>query len=398
MTILVINCGSSSVKLALFDGDESTPLATGMVDRIGTPGISGSYRAGGQPRRDFSCAPGGDHAAALDAALAAMRADPALAGCTIGAIGHRVVHGGQRFSAPVRVDDDVLTAVRELAPLAPVHAIPNALGIEAATRLFPGVPQVAVFDTAFHQTIPEHVFRYAIPEALYREHRIRRYGFHGTSHAFVAAEAIRILELDPAGSRLLTAHLGNGCSATAVLGGKSVDTSMGLTPLEGLVMGTRSGNVDPNLHHYLAREAGMSLEEITDLLNARSGLLGLSGISNDLRTVTERSHAGDAAARLAIEVFCYRLARELAGLVAALAGPPQALVFTGGIGENSTLVRAMTLAHLGAFGFECDPLRNDAAAAGGIVTKADSKGPVAIVVPTNEEFAIARATRDLAFA
>lgn len=172
---------------------------------------------------------------------------------------------------------------------------------------------------------------------------------------------------------------------------------MGLTPLEGLVMGTRSGNVDPNLHHYLAREAGMSLEEITDLLNARSGLLGLSGISNDLRTVTERYHAGDAAARLAIEVFCYRLARELAGLVAALAGPPQALVFTGGIGENSTLVRAMTLGHLAGFGFECDPLRNEAAAAGGIITKADSKGPVALVVPTNEEFAISRATRELAF-
>lgn len=395
MLILVINCGSSSVKLALFRDEDSVPLATGIVDRIGTLEIAGSYRVGNGPRLGISCPQGGDHTAALDAVLSAMGEDSGMRGLRIDAVGHRVVHGGQRFSEPVRVDDGVLSEIRGLAPLAPVHAMPNALGIEAATRLFPEVPQVAVFDTAFHQTMPPHVFRYAIPEEYYQRYRVRRYGFHGTSHAFVAGEAVRMLGLDPASSRILTAHLGNGCSATAVLGGCSVDTSMGLTPLEGLVMGTRSGNVDPNLHNYLARETGMSLEEITDLLNLRSGLAGLSGISNDLRTIAERYHEGHAAAQLAVDVFCFRLARELAGLTAALGGVPQALVFTGGIGENSVLVRELTLAHLGVFGFELDPQLNDGASPGGIITRDGSSGPVAMVIPTNEEFAIARATRQL---
>ncbi len=395
MLVLVINCGSSSVKLALFRDDDTLPSATAVVDRIGTAEISGSYRIGNGPRLGIACSRGGDHAAALDAALSAMGEDPGMEIASIDAVGHRVVHGGQRFSEPTRVDDRVLAEICGLAPLAPVHAIPNTLGIEAATRLFPEVPQVAVFDTAFHQSIPPHVFRYAIPEEYYQRYGIRRYGFHGTSHAFVADEAVRVLGLDPAISRILTAHLGNGCSATAVLGGRSVDTSMGLTPLEGLVMGTRSGNVDPSLHNFLAREAGMSLEEITDLLNLKSGLAGLSGISNDMRTIAEKYREGHAAAQLAVEVFCFRLARELAGLTAALGGMPEALVFTGGIGENSMLVRELTLGHLGAFGFELDPERNVTAASGGIITRDGSPGPLAMVIPTNEEFAIARATRQL---
>lgn len=395
MFILVINCGSSSAKLAWFRDEDPTPLATALVDRIGSQEMAGSFVAEGKPRQRIVCAPGGDHTAALDAAFTAVGAELGLKTEEIGAIGHRVVHGGQKFSAPVRVDAEVLATIRGLAPLAPVHAIPNALGIEAALRIFPGVPQVAVFDTAFHQTIPPHVFRYAIPGEYYERYQVRRYGFHGTSHQYVSGEAVRVLGLPPTTARILSAHLGNGCSATAVLGGHSVDTSMGLTPLEGLMMGTRSGNVDPNLHNYLFREADMTLEQTTDMLNLRSGLLGLSGISNDMRTVTEKFHEGNPDARLAIEVFCYRLARELAGLTAALGGPPHALVFTGGIGENSPLVREMTLSHLGAFGFECDAARNAGAGNGDILTRRDSKGPIAIVIATNEEFAIARATHDL---
>jgi acetate kinase len=396
MHILVINCGSSSVKLALFENDYPTAIATATVDRIGSEAIDGSYKIGNGPRHHIQCPTNGDHAAALDATLSALRAEPTLENLTVSAVGHRIVHGGQKFSAPVLVDNHVLTAIRDLAPLAPVHAIPNALGIEAAIRLFPGVPQVAVFDTAFHQSIAPQVYRYAIPNELYQRYQIRRYGFHGTSHAYVAGEAARRLDLDLKNSRLLSAHLGNGCSATAVLNGESVDTTMGLTPLEGLVMGTRSGNVDPNLHSYLAHEAGLSLDEVTDILNRKSGLTGLSGISNDLRILTQKFDEGCEAAILAVEVFCFRLARELAGLTIALKGLPDALIFTGGIGENSCLVRAKTLTHLTAFGFALDPELNQTAGAdsNGIIT---SSSPTAIVVPTNEEFAIARSTAALCF-
>ncbi|MFC7338688.1 acetate/propionate family kinase [Haloferula chungangensis] len=395
MLTLIINCGSSSVKLALFERDRSEPVATAMVDRVATDAIEGSYRIGDGPRQALSCPAYGDHAAALDAALSGLRSEPALHDLRVSAVGHRIVHGGQKFSAPALVDPEVLAEIRALAPLAPVHAIPNALGIEAATRLFPGVPQVAVFDTAFHQSIAPEVYRYAIPDDLYERFQIRRYGFHGTSHAYVAEEAARRLGLDFKNCRLISAHLGNGCSATAVLNGESVDTSMGLTPLEGLVMGTRSGNVDPNLHNFLAQQAGLSLDEITDLLNRKSGLTGLSGISNDLRVLTDEYHAGNKSAKLAVDVFCFRLARELAGLTVALGGMPDALIFTGGIGENSCLVRGLTLSHLSAFNFELDPERNKTAGAdtNGIISS--GSGPTAIVVPTNEEFAIAHATAAL---
>lgn len=391
MLILIINCGSSSVKLALFQQGNPIPVATGMVDRIGTESISGSYRIGSDPSQEIHCQGHGDHAAALDAALGSLRADPSLKNFEVGAVGHRVVHGGQKFSVPALVTAEVLVAIRDLAPLAPVHAIPNALGIEAAIRLFPGVPQVAVFDTAFHQTIAPQVYRYAIPDEFYQRYQIRRYGFHGTSHAYVAEEAARRLNLDLKNSKLLSAHLGNGCSATAILNGESVDTSMGLTPLEGLVMGTRSGNVDPNLHSYLSKVAGLTLDEITDILNQKSGLIGLSGISNDLRTLTKKYHEGSEAARLAIDVFCFRLARELAGLTVALSGAPDALIFTGGIGENSCLVREKTLNHLTVLGFKIDPAlnQNGGAENNGIIT---TTSPTAIVIATNEEFAIARAT------
>lgn len=392
MAVLVINCGSSSVKFALFAASDPQPAAHGIVERLNSPDARGVMHLAGDGYVDLAVDSPGDHTAALRAAIDALRAQPGLEPVT--AIGHRTVHGGQRFSKPVLIDADVLASIRLLAPLAPSHNIPNALGIEAASAVFPGIPQVAVFDTAFHQTIAPKVFRYAIPDELYREHDVRRYGFHGTSHAYVAAQAAKVLSL-PEKHRLLTAHLGNGCSATAVLNGKSVDTSMGLTPLEGLVMGTRSGNVDPNLHAFLHRQTGMSLQEITDLLNQKSGLVGLAGIS-DMRQLAAADAEGDPAARLAIEVFSFRLARELAALCAALGGPPDALVFTGGIGENSAMIRRETVDQLGVLGLKLDEAANleHGRTSAGRISPHGTK-PTVLVIPTNEEFAIASATREV---
>ena len=391
MAILVINCGSSSVKFALFPDHGPTPLAHGVIERLNSPEAEGWLEVAEEGSTSLAIASPADHQAALAAALSAIRARPDLEAIT--AIGHRVVHGGQRFSKPMVIDANVISGIRELAPLAPSHAIPNALGIEAASALFPDTPQVAVFDTAFHQTIEPRVFRYAIPESFYREQQVRRYGFHGTSHAWVAARAAEILELPGDQHRLLTAHLGNGCSATAILNGRSVDTSMGLTPLEGLVMGSRSGNVDPNLHAYLHRQTGMSLQEITDMLNHRSGLAGLSGVG-DLRRISELDAQGDPAARLAIEIFTFRLARELAGLCVSLGGPPDALVFTGGIGENSAMVRRETVAQLGVLGLHLDESANllHGRETRGRISHPDVR-PAVWVIPTNEELAIATATR-----
>ncbi|GAA5484440.1 acetate/propionate family kinase [Haloferula sargassicola] len=392
MAVLVINCGSSSVKFALFAADDPQPAAHGIVERLNSPDARGKMHLAGDGYVDLAVDAPGDHTAALRSAIDALRAQPGLEPVT--AIGHRTVHGGQRFSKPVLIDADVLASIRLLAPLAPSHNIPNALGIEAASAVFPGIPQVAVFDTAFHQSIAPKVYRYAIPDELYREHDVRRYGFHGTSHAYVAAKAAHALGL-PEKHRLLTAHLGNGCSATAVLDGKSVDTTMGLTPLEGLVMGTRSGNVDPNLHAFLHRQTGMSLQEITDLLNQKSGLTGLAGIS-DMRQLAEAEAAGDPAARLAIDVFTFRLARELCGLCAALGGPPDALVFTGGIGENSAMIRRETVAQLGVLGLKLDQAANleHGRTTAGRISPHGTK-PAVLVIPTNEEFAIATATREV---
>lgn len=392
MAVLVINCGSSSVKFALFAASDPQPAAHGIVERLNSPDARGVMHLAGDGYVDLAVDRPGDHTAALRAAIDALRAQPGLEPVT--AIGHRTVHGGQRFSKPVLIDSDVLASIRLLAPLAPSHNIPNALGIEAASAVFPGIPQVAVFDTAFHQTIAPKVFRYAIPDELYREHDVRRYGFHGTSHAYVATKAAKVLGL-PEKHRLLTAHLGNGCSATAVLDGRSVDTTMGLTPLEGLVMGTRSGNVDPNLHAFLHRQTGMSLQEITDLLNQKSGLVGLAGIS-DMRQLAAADAEGDPAARLAIEVFSFRLARELAALCAALGGPPDALVFTGGIGENSAMIRRETVDQLGVLGLKLDEAANleHGRTTAGRISPHGTK-PTVLVIPTNEEFAIASATREV---
>ncbi|KEF35766.1 acetate kinase [Deinococcus sp. RL] len=391
MWTLVVNCGSSSLKFALLDPATGETALAGLAERLGTEAASVRVDRGGE-RRTVPLA-GGGYPEAFGAVLAELEA-LGLRG-EVGAVGHRVVHGGERFSAPALLTPEVLEAVRACVPLAPLHNPANIAGIEAAQSAFGDVPHVAVFDTAFHQTMPEVAYRYAVPESWYRQHGVRRYGFHGTSHAFVAGEAARLLGRPLEDLCLVTAHLGNGASVCAVAGGRSMDSSMGLTPLEGLVMGTRSGDVDPGLHDYVARQAGLSLTQVTAALNKESGLLGLSGLSNDMRELEEAAGRGHPGARLALEVFVYRLAGAVARMAVAL-GRLDGLVFTGGIGENSAAVRSATLERLGLLGFRLDPQANARAVRGqgGLVTAPGSQPP-ALVVNTNEEWMIARETQRL---
>ena len=384
--VVVLNAGSSSLKYQVVDGASGETAATGLVERIGGDGHLRHTAGDGTHEQDVSVP---DHAAALAAAQQALRdhgpdldAEPPVA------IGHRVVHGGARFSEPVLVDDRVLQAVRDLAPLAPLHNPANLEGIETALRAFPDVPQVAVFDTAFHQTLPPHAHTYAVPREWRERHRVRRYGFHGTSFAFVSRRACEVLGSDPGDTNLVVLHLGNGASACAVEGGRSVDTSMGLSPLEGLVMGTRPGDLDPALGAYLSRAAGLDATAYDKALNHESGLKGLTGIA-DLREVEQRRESGDADAALAFDVMVYRL-RKYVGAYAAALGRVDAIVFTGGIGEHSAAVRAAVLGRLDVLGVELDTAANDDGPAERVVTTPGSR-VVGLVVPTNEELEIARA-------
>jgi acetate kinase len=384
--VLVLNSGSSSVKFALLRPGTGERVLGGLAEKVGTP--DAVLRIGQHPGQPL---PEGSHHAViariLDHLDDAGHAD--LAGA-----GHRVVHGGERFRASVLVDDEVIAAIRSFEQLAPLHNPANLAGIEAVSAIRPGLPQVAVFDTAFHQSMPAAAFRYAVPGEWYTRYAVRRYGFHGTSHRFVSERAAALLGRPPGQLRLVTAHLGNGCSAAAIRDGVSVDTTMGLTPLEGLVMGTRSGDVDPGLVGYLAERTGQTAAELTGALNKRSGLLGLSGTSNDMRTVQEAAARGDERARLALDVFVHRLARAIAGLVPSLERL-DALVFTGGIGENSALVRGLVLARLGFLGLTEDAEANagHGRSTGGRISR---PGPaVALVVPTDEELMIARDTARL---
>jgi acetate kinase len=315
-----------------------------------------------------------------------------LEGRVPGAVGHRIVHGGEHFTQAALIDDSVIEAIETTAALAPLHNPTNLAGIAATRKVFPDLPQVAVFDTAFHQTLPPRAYRYALPEALYTEHGIRRYGFHGTSHAFVSQRAGELSSRGAGG--WLTAHLGNGCSTSAVWNNQSLDTSMGLTPLEGLVMGTRSGDVDPGLHAHLHRQLGWSVEEIDNVLNKQSGLLGLSGLTNDMREVEDQAVAGHPGAKLALDVFCYRIAKSLAALSCALP-KLDGVIFTGGIGENSPIVRREVLALLPHFGFSLDEAANEATIRGkeGKLDSAGHQGPEVWVIPTDEEGRIAMETR-----
>ena len=380
--MLVLNAGSSSLKVALVDPATGERSSSALGERLGTPEARLTQDGA---TRDL---PRAGHEEVLAAVMDGLDTAGLLG------VGHRVVHGGERFSASVLVDDDVLAAVEEVSPLAPLHNPPGLATIAAARALLPDLPHVAVFDTAFHATVPPAAHRYAVPQEWYERYGVRRYGFHGTSHRYVSARAAELLGRPPADTRVVVAHLGNGCSATAVRDGVSVDTTMGLTPLEGLVMGTRSGDVDPGLFSYLGRVAGLDADAVTAALNGRSGLLGLSGTSNDMRTVEEAAAAGDERAELALDVFTARLAKA----VAALAVPLErldALVFTGGIGEHSAAVRRRTLARLAVLGLAEDPAANarDGRDTDGRVS---APGPtVALVVPTDEELMIARDTAAL---
>jgi acetate kinase len=401
--VLVLNSGSATVKFALIDPRTGQRVLGGQAEQAGTPDAvlhvqpgdgdpvterltDGSYPAviarilGRLPESRSGSGSGSDSGSG---------AGPGLAG-----VGHRVVHGGERFTASALVDDEVIAAIRSFSHLAPLHNPANLAGIEAVRAVRPDLPQVAVFDTAFHQTMPPRAFRYAVPEEWYTRYGVRRYGFHGTSHRYVSERAAALLGRPPGELRLVTAHLGNGCSLAAVRDGVSVDTTMGLTPLEGLVMGTRSGDVDPGVFGYLAAQAGLTVGQLTDTLNTASGLAGLSGVGNDMRTVQSAAAGGNERARLAFEVFVHRLAKAVAGMVVSLERL-DALVFTGGIGEHSAQVRSLVLARLAFLGLAEDPEANarHGRATGGRISP---DGPVlAMVVPTDEELMIARDTARL---
>jgi acetate kinase len=391
--VLVINTGSSTIKYRLLEvGDgEGEVLASGLLDRIGDDGSKLVHRAAGREELVVE-EPAADHEAGFRRVLEAFEQTGVPA--DLAAVGHRVVHGGVRFDGPVLVDDDVLAAIRELTPLAPLHNPSNALGIEVARRLYPDLPQVAVFDTAFHRTMPARAYRYALPRELADRHGIRRFGFHGTSHQYVSRRAAEHLGRPIEDLALVTLHLGNGASAAAVAGGRCIDTSMGLTPLAGLVMGTRSGDIDPAVVFHLYREAGMDLDEIETLLTRRSGLLGLAG-AGDVREVRARIAAGDADAAEALDIFCYRV-RSYLGAYAAALGRVDAIVFTAGIGENDPEIRAGVCAGLEGYGVCVDPDRNTAPGAGARAVSAPGSPVAVLVVPTDEELEIARQTLDLA--
>jgi acetate kinase len=388
MSVLVLNCGSSSLKFALVDPLSRATLLSGLAERLFEPEPSLTVR---DAEKTVTKLDAQGHEAALQGILKALETRGVF---DISSVGHRVVHGGERFKTAVRITPEVLEGIEACVPLAPLHNPANLLGVHGAMKAFPNLSHVAVFDTAFHQTMPERAYRYAIPNHLYLEHGVRRYGFHGTSHQFVTAQAAKILGVPLERSAFVSAHLGNGCSLAAVLNGRSVDTSMGLTPLEGLVMGTRSGDVDPGLHGFLGTQLGWNLEKITNVLNRESGLLGLSGLSNDCRELQEAAQNGHEGAQLALEVFCYRLAKGIAAMSVAL-GKLDALIFTGGIGENSVFVRAKTLESLGVLGLHLDAPRN-ALAVGGKSGKISEDGrTVALVVPTNEELMISLETQEV---
>lgn len=378
--ILVLNSGSSSVKYRLFDKrEEGRVLASGLIERIGEPSAGA----------DEPALP--DHRAAIAEIVRRLRDSGAFRGeDALYAIGHRVVHGGESFSAAAAVDDKVIEAIREAVPLAPLHNPPNLLGIEICRELWPEVPQVAVFDTAFHQTMAPEAYRYALPEALYREYRIRRYGFHGTSFAYLTRRVADYLGRPPESLNMIALHLGNGASACAIAGGRSVDTSMGLTPLSGLMMGTRCGDLDPGVVLHLLEEAQRPLAEVGDWLNRQSGLKGVAG-SNDMRDVLERAEGGEKSARLAVAMYCRRIKHYIGAYLAVL-GRVDALVFSGGIGEHAAPIRRGICEGLEHFGMVLDPSANQSPGGDVAEIQAPGAGLKILVVPTDEELEIARQT------
>jgi len=394
MKVLVLNCGSSSIKYQLFVMPARTLLAKGMIERIGDARAAIIHQdEHGKQQQAIDTA---NHDEAVAAILGKLMNSPSAspeAGVAIDAVGHRVVHGGEEFTGSVLINDAVLASIEKMAGLAPLHNPPNLAGIRGAMHALPNAPQVACFDTAFHATIPAVAYTYALPYELYEKLGVRRYGFHGTSHRYVARRAAAILGRDKYGINCITCHLGNGSSMAAVRDGRSVDTSMGLTPLEGLVMGTRCGDIDPAILFYLA-ENGYTVAQLNDLCNKKSGVLGISGSSNDMRTLVEEAAAGHERAQLAIDIFCYRIKKYIGAYSAAL-GRVDALVFTGGIGENAVVLREQICANLASLGIRVDPQKNESAVGKEARIDAEDGGVAVLVIPTDEEGAIAADTYQL---
>ena len=391
MNVLVINCGSSSLKFQLINSDTEAVLAKGLCERIGIDGRLTYQPAGGEKTTEDKAMP--THTEAIQIVIDALTdAERGVVGSLeeIGAVGHRVVHGGEKFATSTVITDEVFKAIEECNDLAPLHNPANLIGIAACQKLMPGTPMVAVFDTAFHQTMPEKAYMYGLPYEYYEDYKVRRYGFHGTSHSFVSKRTAEILGKDYSDLKTIVCHLGNGASICAVLNGKSVDTSMGLTPLEGLVMGTRSGDIDPAILEFLAKKEGMNITELMNMLNKKSGVQGVSGVSSDFRDLAAAAKDGNKRAQIAIDVFAYRVAKYVGSYAAAMNGV-DAIAFTAGIGENDSAMRAKVCEYLGYLGITIDAEANAKRGEEMIISTADSNVKV-LVVPTNEELAIARET------
>ena len=391
MKVLVINCGSSSLKYQLINSDTEAVLAKGLCERIGIDGRLVYQKAGCDKEVTEAAMP--THKEAIQMVLDALTNEKtgAIASLEeVEAIGHRVVHGGEKFACSAVITDEMIAAVTECNDLAPLHNPANLIGINVCSVLMPGVPQVGVIDTAFQQTMPPKAFLYGVPVKYYKDYQVRKFGFHGTSHSFVSKRAIEFLGLDPENSKVIVCHLGNGSSISAVVNGKCVDTTMGLTPLDGVVMGTRSGAIDPGAMEYIAKKEGLDLAGIMNVLNKKSGLLGLSGVSSDMRDLEAAAEAGNEDAKNATEVLCYSIAKYVGSYVAAMNGV-DAIVFTAGIGENDKNTRKEVCSYLGYLGIALDEEANATRGQEIVISTADSKVKVA-VIPTNEELAICRET------
>ena len=393
MNILVINCGSSSLKFQLIDSKSEQVIAKGLCERIGIEGSRIVYQKPGMDKK-ITQEPMEDHKVAIRMVIDALTdAEMGVVSSLseIGAVGHRIVHGGEKFAASTLIDDEVIAAIEACSELAPLHNPANLIGIRACAELMPGTPMAAVFDTAFHQTMPEEPYLYGIPYSYYEKDKIRRYGFHGTSHSYVSKRAAQLLGGDITKLKLIVCHLGNGASVSAVKYGKSVDTSMGLTPLEGLIMGTRSGDIDPAIIEFIAHKEGKTLEEIMKILNKESGVLGVSGgLSSDFRDLEDSYLAGKPEGTRAMKTFAYRVAKYIGAYTAAMNGV-DGICFTAGLGENSALVRSMICEYLGYLGVKLDQEQNEKRGEDLVISTADSNTKI-LVIPTNEELAIARET------
>ena len=395
MKTLVINCGSSSLKYQLIDMATEDCMVQGLAERIGIEGSILTQKVEGKDKyvinSDIK-----DHKEAIRLVLEAL-VDPVHGVIKsmdeISAVGHRVVHGGEKYSDSVLINDEVLQSIKDCIVLAPLHNPPNVIGIEACKELMPNTPMVAVFDTAFHQTMPKHAYICPLPYELYEKYGVRKYGFHGTSHKYVSNKVVEAMGKDIKDLKIITCHLGNGCSLAAVKNGKSIDTSMGFTPLAGVMMGTRSGSIDPSVISFLIEQHGYTIEEIDELLNKKSGVLGISGVSSDFRDVLAAGEAGNERAKLALEIFYYKVRTQIAAYAGAMGGV-DVIVFTAGIGENSSITRREILRELEFFGFTINDEKNELRGHIQEISNEDSKVKV-YVVPTNEELMIARDTAKL---